>query len=312
MVYDGGNPSRTTQQTLQVLVIDDNDERPIFPQNVSITFYVVENIATGSAVGQVQAYDKDGGENGRVSYYIVGGDHWGLFTVDTETGFIYTIREIDYEESSYHTIGIKAIDNSVFNPKSSVINVKINVLDINDNAPVFDIDPVFLKIHENTVEGRIIYTFTATDADSGLNGTVKYEIQNASSDNLAVNANTGQLFVSKVIDYEEIKEISLIVKAYDQAPTEASQLFTTLTVMILITDENDNAPVFQSYPPFEVLEDEPIGYRIASIIAVDADGNVNKSGNNVVSYSIADGNIGAAFSINENTGNFRAPDKRGY
>lgn len=302
VAYDGGHPSRSVQQRFEILVNDENDGRPVFPQNVSMTFYVVENIPTGSTVGRVQAYDDDAGENGRISYYFVGGNHFGLFTVDTETGYIYTIREIDYEESSSHTIGIKAIDNSVFNPKSSVINIEIVVIDVNDNAPVFDIDPVFLKIHENVAVGTTIYTFTATDADSDVNGTVRYEIQNSSSDNLEINPSTGKLYISRVVDYEEVKDISLIIRAYDQAPTRASQLFTTLTVMILIMDENDNAPVFQSYPPFQVLEDEPVGYRISSIIAVDVDGNVNKSGNNVVSYSITDGNVHEAFSINENTG----------
>lgn len=304
VAFDGGNPSRSQKQTFEILVNDANDEGPIFPQNVSITFYVVETTPTGSTVGRVEAYDKDGGENGRVSYYIVGGNHFGLFTVETETGYIYTIREIDFEESSSHTVAIKAVDNSVSNPKSSVITIKIFVIDINDNAPVFEIDPVFLKVRENTAQSTVIYTFTATDRDSGVNGTVKYEIQSESADNLVINAETGQLSISKNIDYEVVREISLVIRAYDQAPTKDSQLFTTVTVMILVLDENDNAPVFQSYSPFQVLEDEVVGYRISSIIAVDADGNVNKSGNNVISYSIAAGNTNGAFSINENTGKF--------
>ena len=302
VVYDGGDPSRSQTRLFEILVNDANDEGPIFPQNVSIIFYVVENTPTGSIVGRVEAYDKDGGENGRVSYYIVGGNHFGLFTVDTETGNIYTIQDIDFEQASSHTIAIKAIDNSAFNPKSSVITIKIFVIDTNDNAPKFEIDPVFLKVRENTVEGSVLYTFTATDKDSGVNGTVRYEIQSTSADNLAVNADTGDLTVSRNIDYEDVKEISLIIKAYDQAPTKESQLFTTLTVMILVLDENDNAPVFQSYSPFQVLEDETVGYRISSIIAVDTDGNVNKSGNNVISYTIAAGNTNGAFRIDEKTG----------
>ena len=302
VVYDGGNPSRSQTQRFEINVIDANDEGPIFPQNVSMIFYVVENIATGSTVGRVEAYDKDGGENGRVSYYIVGGNHFGLFTVDTETGYVYTIQEIDYELASSHTIAIKAIDNSASNPKSNVITIKIFIVDINDNAPKFETDPVFLKVRENTAEDSVIYTFTATDQDSGINGTVKYEIQNPSVDYLKVNADTGDLTISKNIDYEQVKDISFIIKAQDQAPTKESQLFTTLTVMIMVLDENDNAPVFQSYAPFEVLEDELVGYRISSIIADDADGNVNKSGNNVISYSIVAGNTNAAFRIDENTG----------
>ena len=302
MASDSGTPSKSTEQTFEISVNDVNDGSPIFPQNINITFYVVENTPTGSSIGQVQAHDNDGGENGRVSYYIIGGNHFGLFSVDLATGIIYSIREIDYEESSSHTVGIKAIDNSVHNPKSSVITIKIFVIDVNDNAPIFDSDPVFLTVKENTPVSTVVNVFTATDADTGNNGTVKYEIINSTNRKLEIDPYTGQLKVIELIDYEQVRDISMIVKAYDQAPTPESQLFTTLTVMVLVLDENDNAPEFQNYLPFEVEEDEPVGYKIASIIATDADGNVNKSGNNMVSYSIKTGNAYGAFNIDQDSG----------
>ena len=302
---DAGSPPMSTARSFVILVTDDmrNDETPTFPSNTSITFYVVENVPIGTLVGQVQAYDKDAGENGRVSYYIVSGNIFGLFSVDMNNGNIYTIRDIDYEETSKHTVGIKAIDNSVYNPKSSVITIRIEILDTNDNAPFFDHDPVFLKMKENTPVSTVIHTFTATDKDSDINGTVMYSFGGQSVDNhLEIDQYTGRLTVKRNIDYEQIKEISLIIEARDQAPTLGTQLKTHVTVVILIEDINDNAPVFQSYQMIKVNEDEPVGYQLVSIIATDADSNVNNSRNNVITYSIISGNQDNAFHMEQDTG----------
>ncbi|XP_045202941.2 protein dachsous-like [Mercenaria mercenaria] len=301
---DSGNPQRSAFKTFTINVNDLNDEGPIFSQSANVTFYVVENTPTGTTVGKVKAYDRDGGENGRVSYYIIAGNHFGLFAVDRETGAIYTIREIDYEESSSHDVGIKAIDNSVYNPKSSNITIKIHVIDTNDNPPVFEQDPVILTVRENTQVSTVIHKFTATDADSGINGTIKYAIINSSQDLklFQIDPYSGKLSIARTIDYEQVKMVTLIIKATDQAPNPESQLFTTWTVVIQVSDVNDNAPVFQSYKPIDVREDEAIGYRVTSIIATDADGNIDKSGNNQITYTIKTGNENNAFKIDQISG----------
>ncbi|KAL4230834.1 condensed mesenchymal cell proliferation [Mactra antiquata] len=300
---DSGSPPRSKYQRFEIKVNNLNDGGPVFTKNANETFYVVENTPIGTIVGSVEAYDNDSGDNGQVLYYIVGGNRFGLFSVAMETGVITTIRDINYEEYSSDDITIKAIDRSLYNPKSSNITIKINVIDMNDNTPMFEKDPVFLTVRENIPISTVIHKFTATDADSGVNGTVLYEIMSTSVEGkFEIDSNNGRLTVSSLIDYEEVKSIDLLIRAIDQAPTSMSRLFSTVTVYILVEDENDNAPVFHSYQPINLREDEPVGYRVMSIIAADADGNVNKSGNNNVTYSITNGNIGDAFSINYLTG----------
>ncbi|KAL3878334.1 hypothetical protein ACJMK2_030697, partial [Sinanodonta woodiana] len=298
---DGGNPPNVVTHPFQIKVNDLNDEAPNFGL-YNMTFYIEENVQIGAVVGMVKADDKDAGENGRVSYYIIAGNIFGLFAVDHITGQITTIREVDYEEASSHSVVIKAVDNSISNPKSNSISVSIHVIDLNDNAPIFDYDPLFLKVRENSGIGQIVYIFTATDADSGPNGTVSYQIQNLSAAGyFALDQTNGQLKVSQVIDYETVQDISLVVKAFDGAPNPQSQMVTTLTVMIIILDENDNAPIFQNIGTLQVSEDEAIGFLVASLIAVDIDSNVNNSGNNVVSYSVLSGNKDGMFALNTKT-----------
>ncbi|KAL5011978.1 hypothetical protein ScPMuIL_010529 [Solemya velum] len=300
---DNGTPTKETPVDIKISVKDDNDEMPVFSTH-NVTFTVFENTPVGTVVGRVQAHDRDSGENGRVSYYVMGGNVFGIFAVNMTTGEIYSIRSIDYEESSSHSLGIKAIDNSIYNPLSSTTRVEVLVLDVNDNPPMFDRDPIILRIRENSQIGYSVYTFTATDKDSGLNGTVGYFILNESSEVSYFNLEpqTGELKVARQIDYEEVHEISLIIQAHDLSNNVANRLNATLTVVIFILDENDNAPVFKSYTSVAVLEDEPVGYPIIYIVAIDDDSNINNSGNNVVMYSISSGNDDKMFSLHEQSG----------
>ena len=307
MVKDDGSPSQSTTVSVTVLVKDDNDETPYFPTQ-EVTFTVVENIKTGAIVGRVVATDRDSGENGRISYYIVAGNHFQLFAVNISTGDIYCIREVDYELASSHTIGIRAIDSSVYNPKSSTISVIIQVEDINDNPPVFEHDPVLLRRKENLPIGQVIYTFTATDRDSGVNGTVQYSIvnQTVNKNLLELNPTSGELKVAGMIDYEQTRQLSLTVKAEDSAPVASERLYSTVTVWLFVQDENDNAPVFKGNTSYQVLENEPLGFPVAHILAVDADDNVNNSRNNVVKYEILSGNDDGDFILDPSTGEWQS------
>lgn len=278
----------------------------------NVTFDVVENTDIGTVVGVVTAHDRDSGENGRVSYYIISGNVFSLFTVDRITGEITSIREIDYEESSSHILGIRAIDNNALYPKSSNISVTIRVVDVNDNAPVFEQDPVLLRtVKENTPTGHAVYTFTATDKDSGQNGTVQYRITSESYSGpdpdagsyFMIDASSGQLKIKKNIDYEKVHQISLIVEARDKCPTQDCVLNASVTTIVYVIDVNDNNPIFESPAQVEIFEDENVDYPVLYLLATDKDANENNSGNNLVTYKILSGNNADKFNLESTTGN---------
>lgn len=108
------------------------------------------------------------------------------------------------------------MDNNAAFPRSSNISVTIRVIDINDNAPVFENDPVFLRtVRENTPIDHVVHTFVATDRDSGPNGTVRYSIMSedvsgpspTAGNYFKIGTDTGQLRVNKAIDYEQVRSI---------------------------------------------------------------------------------------------------------
>lgn len=300
LAQDGGHPPRQTLKTVEVIVEDQNETPPEF-DNAHAFFRVQENTAPGTIVGHVTAHDADSGENGRISYYIVRGNLFGTFGVDTTSGAIFVSRPVDYEECASYSIQIRATDSNTVNPMSSIINVNISIVDINDNAPTFEENPVVISIRENIPAGTHIYSFTVTDRDSGDEGKVFFEILSQSPDGdwFSIERETGFLRIDNVIDYEETQEISIVVKAEDQAKNVSARLSTTISALILIQDVNDNTPVFQTRDEVYALEDEPIGYPVSHIVATDADAFDNGR----VSYSIVNGNDDSHFSLDASTGN---------
>lgn len=99
------------------------------------------------------------------------------------------------------------------NLSSTYINFLLTqVIDINDNAPVFEQDPVIIRtVAENTPRNHVVHKFIARDRDSGINGTVRYSIESYSGQEdelgpyFGINRETGEMFVSGVIDFEKVR-----------------------------------------------------------------------------------------------------------
>ncbi|CAE1305854.1 DCHS1_2 [Acanthosepion pharaonis] len=298
---DSGAVPMESRQQVEIRVIDDKDEQPLFPSK-NISFSIPENVPIRTSVGQIDAQYGDT-ESGRYNYYLVGGNIFGAFTIDVSSGEIYTVKDVDFEEASSHPLGVKIVYNGPYSVMSSNITVIINVIDINDNAPMFDTDPVELSVQENTPVGTSLYTFAATDFDSGPNGSIVYSIRSSGSpgsEMFSIDARTGQLTVNKTVDYEKIQATSFIVVAEDQSPDLNSRLSSSITVLVTIEDENDNKPKINNSMLINVSEDESIGFPLVQLIAVDADSG--NSSNGIVTYSIVSGNSKSIFLLDENTG----------
>ncbi len=296
---DGGTPPRSAVATIEVIIDDQNETPPEF-ESTHASFSVVENTAPGSVVGSVKARDRDSGENGRISYFITWGNLFGTFGVNRSTGDIFLTGPLDYEESSGYSIRIRAMDNNPVNPMSSIINVNISVIDVNDNPPVFDENPVIITVRENIPTRTHIYTLAAQDMDSGPRGVIRYTLlsQSPPGDWFAVEPDTGFLSINRVIDYEMTPQVSVVVKATDQPGEGEESFFSTVTVLVLIEDVNDNIPEFQTRSEIDIMEDEPVGYPVMHIITTDRDSHDNGR----VTYGIVSGNENGNFYLDTDTG----------
>ncbi|XP_047493063.1 protein dachsous-like [Penaeus chinensis] len=298
MASDQGNPPRNVTKLIQIEVLDLNDNRPTFPAS-SMTFRVKEGVDVGEEVGSVIAVDRDASENGRVTYTILSGNTFGTFDINKTTGQVFTAREVDFELTAEYMLQVKAVDASSTNPQSSIINVKIEVLDENDQSPVFKDDPIIFSISENTAIGTPVWNFTATDLDSGDNGYLQYALTQQSPKKVfKLDATTGMLTLMAPLDYEEHLEFTLVVTASDQPRDETKRRQASVTARILIEDYNDNSPKFVSRGRIDIMEDEPRGYPVLHVIATDED----SLDNGRVTYIITSGNEDGSFALDYETG----------
>lgn len=285
---DHGSPPKDNIVIVTVDVLDVNDNPPRFVNN-SFFVDVPEKLPVGTVVTIVTASDIDAGNNGQVRYTIDQGNGGGYFAINDTSGVINLVKQLDYERKRKYQLRVVASDQGQ-NRQSSYLFVTVYVLDSNDNTPIFDKNPVTVALREGVPINFNVTTITAHDYDSGQNSWIRYSIDSQPQPpKFKVNPTTGVLQTIGAIDRESVDEYTLNVRATDQAFSESERLSSTLTVFIIVLDTNDNKPDFVSPDRTFVLEDEPFGYPIITITAIDQDSGDNA----LIRYSIVqeDSNI---------------------
>ncbi|XP_076595462.1 protocadherin gamma-C5-like isoform X49 [Chaetodon auriga] len=185
-------------------------------------------------------------------------------------------KPLDREKTAIHKILLTALDGG--NPvRSGTSQITINVLDINDNFPVFEKNVYKVSLGEKSIKGAVIIKPKATDADEGLNGEIEFSFGSRTPDSVLsvfdINPLTGELTLKGELDYETTKSYDVDVTAKDKGTPEMEG---HCRVQVDITDFNDNVPeiVFTSQPK-PVREDAPSGTVVALISARDLDSGDN-------------------------------------
>uniref|UniRef100_A0A8C1WYJ9 Cadherin EGF LAG seven-pass G-type receptor 1b n=1 Tax=Cyprinus carpio TaxID=7962 RepID=A0A8C1WYJ9_CYPCA len=285
---------RTATATVHILIEDENDNYPQFSEKRYVV-QVPENIAVNSQVAMVKAMDKDAGNNAKVHYSIINGNIKGQFYIHSPTGVIDVISPLDYEMIREYTLRVKAQDGG----RPPLINgtgmVVIQVLDVNDNAPMFVSTPFQASVLENVPVGYSVLHIQAIDADSGYNAHLEYMLTDTSpSFPFIINNNTGWITVSAELDRETTEFYNFGVEARDHGvPTMSSSASVSVTIL----DVNDNVPTFTKHLyNLKVNEDAVVGTSVLVVSAVDRDVN------SVVTYQISSGNTRNRFAITSQSG----------
>ncbi|KAH0501887.1 Protocadherin beta-16 [Microtus ochrogaster] len=277
---DGGGLS--AKCTVLVHVLDINDNSPELTIS-SLVNEVVEN-SPETVLAVFRINDRDSGENGKTVCYIQENLPFLLRPSVDNFYILMTEGALDRETRSQYNITITVTDMGT--PRLTTQNtVTVQVSDVNDNAPAFTQSSYTLFVQENNSPALHIGTISATDSDSGSNAHITYSLlpthdpQLDLSSLISINADNGQLFALRALDYEALKTFEFLVGATDQgSPALSSQAL----VRVLVLDANDNAP-FVLYPlqnasaPFTELlprAAEP-GYLVTKVVAVDRDSGQN-------------------------------------
>ncbi|KAF5284599.1 hypothetical protein FQR65_LT02425 [Abscondita terminalis] len=309
---DGGYPPKQTVRMLRVEILDLNDNRPTFTSS-SLVFKVKEDVPVGHIVGTVASADSSdraniipGSSGGHVMYTLTSltsDQTIDVFDIDRTIGSLIVARELDRERQSEYRLEVRALDTSAINnPQSSAVTVRVDIVDVNDNAPQWAQDPITILVAEDADVGTSVYNFTATDKDYKSNGELRYSLVNQYPDTktFSIDSLTGGLILSAPLDYETLTEYMIIVKATDQSLNISERLSTTVTARIIVTDSNDNTPKFIMPTSSNVLVSDSItlGEVVTRIVAVDKDNGDNGR----VTYVIAGGNEDNKFALGYDTG----------
>uniref|UniRef100_A0AAZ1X2L9 Cadherin domain-containing protein n=1 Tax=Oreochromis aureus TaxID=47969 RepID=A0AAZ1X2L9_OREAU len=263
---------------LDVNVVDINDNVPHFPENLQY-LNIAESTVPGGKFGFIGASDLDVGKNDVSSYKLSPNDYFSLEVHkgrDSVSAELVLQKALDRETQPTLNLTVTAVDSGN-PPKSGTLQIIINVLDINDNAPVFSSALYKTQIHENLPMGKTIIFLNATDADDGLNAETEYSFRSKGQDHVLnvfqIDSKTGAISVKGKIDYEENPAFEIHAEATDKGQPPMS---AHCKVLVEVLDLNDNAPEITVTSLLNtVKEDAEVGAAIALVSVLDKD-----SGNN--------------------------------
>ncbi|XP_036431583.1 protocadherin beta-15-like [Colossoma macropomum] len=280
--FDGGSPQKSGTVKITVIVIDANDNPPVFSQPVYLVS-LSENARKGSTVVIVSATDKDKGPYGEVTYSFpqsTGVESIDIFTINSDTGEIKLNGLLDYEKSKQYELNVEARDIGGLTDTSKVL---VEITDVNDNAPVISVISFSNPIPEDSAPETVIAMLNIKDIDSGKNGQIKCSVNSDLPFRIkSSSSNFYSLVTDQYLDREKVSEYNITIRATDEGSPSFS---TNKTLQLKISDVNDNAPVFQrqSYTAY-VMENNTPGVSIFAVTASDKD-----SGNNArISYFLED------------------------
>jgi len=260
---------RNASVTVDVTILDLNDNQPVFTNSTYLT-QTLENTSLLTTLLTVRAFDIDFGENGDFVYSIVSGNDSSFFAINSTSGDISLVMELDRERQEVMEFYIMATDTGT-PALSSTALVVVMVLDNNDNIPTFSSPVYSAALPENSPAGTFALRVNASDLDIDENADISYSLSGNFDSTFEIGVKSGIVSLIGSLDFELTANYSFDVVASDNG---VYPLYTSSLVVIEVCTS-----VFQ-------------------IPATDADSTTNGE----LRYSIYNGNLRSAFSLDEGAG----------
>ncbi|CAO2593816.1 Protocadherin gamma-A5 [Lemmus lemmus] len=274
------------------------------PGKGQIRYSVREELDKGSFVGNIS---KDLGleprELAERGVRIVSRGRSQLFSLSPRGGSLITAGRIDREELCAQSAPCLVSFNILVENKMKIYGVEVEILDINDNFPRFRDEELKVKVNENAAAGtRLVLPF-ARDGDVGVNSLQGYRLSSNPHFSLDVKSGSDgqkhpELVLEQPLDREKVSAYDLVLTALDGGnPVHSSTVHISVTVL----DANDNAPLFtQSEYRVSVPENIPVGARLLTLTATDADEGINAK--LTFSFRNEEDKISETFQLDSNLG----------
>ncbi|KRY16250.1 Protocadherin Fat 4 [Trichinella patagoniensis] len=239
IAFDHGSPALESSCNVQVIVKECATKPPVFGSNV-YSVDVKEDAPVGFAVIQLKANVTDMKSNERV-FYRWHGHVSNAFSLDALTGIVKIAKPLDYEERNYFQFLIEAVREGAEEARiSNQVLLKVNILDINDNAPIFMILPERLVILESLPLQSHLLNITAEDKDSSANGNnvINYKLEGENCEMFRIHPKSGELIVNEHLS-SGLYELYIIATDGGEKP-----LSSTKNLHIFVEKELSHYPIF--------------------------------------------------------------------
>ena len=294
----GAGPPRTGIVTIAILIIDENDNSPVFfPEMYQVN--ISENLLGPLTLVSVSATDRDSEANGMISYSLsLPTALADIFSINSSTGVVSLASGVsfDFEDSLDNQFDITVIATDGGTPsRQSMALLTIRILDVNDNSPQMP-TAYTAVISEGAEVQTMLIRVQATDQDTGLNGQIVYSLAPGESVPFEIIPDTGDIFSTLALDRETISSYSFIVIASDRGNPSREN---STNVTVIVQDVNDNCPVIANGDIGQSILEGTSGEVLSNNFQVsDLDSGLNGEFN----YSIADPALQQIFRINSATG----------
>ncbi|XP_047441825.1 protocadherin alpha-8-like [Mugil cephalus] len=262
-----------------VEVQDVNDHSPSFSTKES-RLQISESVSPGLRLPLQAAYDPDVGQFSVKEYKLSPNDHFRLEVKDRgkdgKIPILVLLKTLHRETKQNHKLLLTAFDGGKPN-NSGTTEITVDVLDVNDNMPVFQEDTYTVLLNENAPIGTTIIKVNASDLDQGSNGEVIYSfgsnVNHRIHELFSVDQNTGEIVVKDLIDFELEESYEIDIQASDKG---SAPLRTDKSVLVNIVDLNDNTPQIEVTSFSKAIpEDARLGTTVALVSVFDKDSGLN-------------------------------------
>ncbi|KAJ1529702.1 hypothetical protein ONE63_006456 [Megalurothrips usitatus] len=325
MASDRGTPPLNSTTEISVSVLDSDDLSPKFTRELYRTQVTEFYPLTGAKVHKelvfrppIEAVDQDLAIDAAVRYDIIAGNERRLFRLDPRNGSLFLERELDLDAERTlpgNTFSLTVQAAQVDNPlKAAVARVEVELLDLNDNLPEFEVDLYNISIVENLPNGFSVLQVMATDKDQGDNAFFTYQLEDPLQA-FNIDARTGWLTVRDQgrLDREKQPTLTMSVRAKEKTPSVVRggpSNSSSVNVTVTLLDANDNNPSFvpSNLYEFTAYSDAVVGDVIGQVKAVDPD----LGRNGMVLYDVQrTGNLSSSalpFAVDAQTGEVTVAD----
>jgi hypothetical protein len=288
-VGDMSDHQLTSTLIVIIKVLDANDLPPVFDSK-SYMLSISEGTTVHTAILTVNATDPEG----CAVKYEMGSDVRGYFEVDMTSGVIQIAKSLDREVTPEHQFYIRAIDCSP--SLSSLVKIQVQLLDENDEPPVFLSSHYNLSVRQDLPVGAVAGTLYARDSDEGSNSVVNYRIRTGDTTTWRVDNVTGAIILQRSLKKNELFRLEIV--ALDVMPPHQMAV-TVVEINVLKTNSNYNPPLFPAVIAVGAIhENVAVSTSVMTVSANDGDTNENGE----IVYTIRGGSGIGLFAINEISG----------